>query len=712
MAETATQATPSPKAVQSKQMRAWTSAKLETLLWPIVFLSWLPFISSNMILQDTMMSGFEGSELRKLMRVFPHYDLPLIVMLSIIGAAAAFISCRKSWVFVVAALPLVPLLYYAWDLEAVSPFILSDGNGTSQPETGILAVFSFAYSLTVVASVLVFCAIGEMTDSFFWPFYVVAFFDCILAMMGSEFTVYGLLLTNYWPSIIGVALSFMAIFFARAAVIAIKHNQGIQQKFESEIRPAALKAFKLWWPMLLFFAVVTGGYYYLETSFFSPKIVSYLNDFERIEAVDGDVPVELPAAEVPAEQLPGTIDGALKALVERLAKRTTEKTEQAIFETSKNINGGSKEARDNATSSIRGAMPERFPGTQPVGCPWYDVVCHLGNGIKSMTNRAYVRARDRQLDRMQAELDSLYMDQEIRNEEYAGKFEKIARARIEQIKETSQQAIEQSAKTLLWLGWAMTAYGILVLFKSFLVVFARVLYFRHTVTQDDDPGKEVFGKVSTSTDTFRIPNNCPTRYYVKSSAIGVNVVERKRMPLPFKLPFVRLRTGAYVLSYIDTSAEFQDACDIRVDAPAELAVWELAHDEIVALRFADFIAMSEGTRLRSAISLRLSSLIFGRIIYHYACGPGVLILRTRSRAIVGNDPVAASSLNASGLVAWNIKNEYNVISNLSIVDTFFSGCSLRKTEGDLIVYDSSRTRLRGSLLSGAWRFGRTFLLPI
>ncbi|NJO37368.1 MAG: hypothetical protein HC871_06765 [Rhizobiales bacterium] len=368
MADTATQATPPPKAAQWKQMRAWTSAKLETLLWPVVFLSWLPFISSNMILQDTMMSGFEGSELRKLMRVFPHYDLALIVMLSIIGAAAAFISCRKSWVFVVAALPLVPLLYYAWDLEAVSPFILSDGSGTSQPETGILAVFSFAYSLTVVASVLVFCAIGEMTDSFFWPFYVVAFFDCILAMMGSEFTVYGLLLTNYWPSIIGVALSFMAIFFARAAVIAIKHNQGIQQKFESEIRPAALKAFTLWWPMLLFFAVVTGGYYYLETSFFSPKVVSYLNDYEQIEAVDGDVPAELPAAEVPAEQLPKTIDGALKALVERLAKRTTEKAEETISETSGKTSEESMKLRDNASANLRGVMPERFPGTQPTDC--------------------------------------------------------------------------------------------------------------------------------------------------------------------------------------------------------------------------------------------------------------------------------------------------------------------------------------------------------
>ena len=55
----------------------------------------------------------------------------------------------------VAALPLAPLLYYAWDLEAVSPFILSDGaNPASQPETGIRAVFSFDYSLTVVASVL------------------------------------------------------------------------------------------------------------------------------------------------------------------------------------------------------------------------------------------------------------------------------------------------------------------------------------------------------------------------------------------------------------------------------------------------------------------------------------------------------------------------------------------------------------------------------
>ncbi len=69
-------------------------------------------------------------------------------------------------------------------------------------------------------------------------------------------------------------------------------------------------------------------------------------------------------------------------------------------------------------------------------------------------------------------------------------------------------------------------------------------------------------------------------------------------------------------------------------------------------------------------------------------------------------------MRASSLVAWRRNTEFNVISSLTVGDTFFSGYSVRKADprDHVVLYDTSQSRRAGAS-GGILRMTRAFLLP-
>jgi hypothetical protein len=414
------------------------------------------------------------------------------------------------------------------------------------------------------------------------------------------------------------------------------------------------------------------------------------------------------APAISTDPMPATVRDALLALVERMRVKLISEMTTKVAVAKETVAGAADDARANARNTVDAALPPRFPGTEQQRCGFFDVVCLLKNGVKSMANSAYQNSKKRQLASMQAEIDELHHKQELQGDQLAAATNAVIDYRTNMVADASKTAIIQMSRALTFIGWVFALYSVLVLLKSFAVVFARVFYFQNTVRHAAS-ATDRFGKVKSDAQEFIVPNNSATKYYASIAVIGPNVIERKRIPHWSKMIIRRILSGNYILSYIDTQLKGQGACELRVSPPGELVVWTLVKGEEVIFHMRDFAAMSADLRLSSQVSLRLSSLIFGRVIYHVATGPGVLILKTHSTAIVGATSQAQSAHRASGVIAWNVNNEFNVISSLNIVDTFFSGSSLKMSPGDLIVCD---TAVKGSTtLGGIWRTGRHFLLP-
>ena len=84
---------------------------LKGIFWPIVFLSWLPFISSNMILLESLRSGFTHEAVINLMQVFPNFDPRVAAGLFFVGLVSAVVGQRPA--HLLALLPYGALLYAA-----------------------------------------------------------------------------------------------------------------------------------------------------------------------------------------------------------------------------------------------------------------------------------------------------------------------------------------------------------------------------------------------------------------------------------------------------------------------------------------------------------------------------------------------------------------------------------------------------------------------
>lgn len=688
------------------------------LFWPIVFLSWLPFVSSNMIYLDAFrfVAGPQAGEtesqtleaantLINLMSVYPHFSVPVAAVLLLIGLNGVVMSRRLQ--DIVALLPLMALFAFALDRVISGAGHPNDALGL--PSAALFQIYSASYSGFVILSVGYFCWVGMLTDGYFLPLCTLAFIDCALNHLGSDFTFFGILLRNYVPSTTGLTLSVLALFLCRSLILIAEQNRGFRSKFRGVIRPAVARAFRLWWPMLILFALATGFYEWVYRDHIKPAVVNIL--------LRPETPIEcsLWRSLRGVQDENCSIETVLNQIISQSSRRLDINARRNIDKLNADIKKGLHDTRKSARQSLDEALPARFPGTSPSRCKVLDLPCHLSNGIKSMMNTAYKRAKKQQLDAFDTRMNALFEPHERKGDAYADALSAEATRTLSILETNSKIALRQVVMTLTILGYALSLYALLVLFKSFLVVFARVLYADNSFKPLTEKAVKSTGYGTTRKlgDSFAIANNSKRKFYAKDSAIGINVVERKRLPQWHRVPFARLLTGSYVLCFIDTSEDYQQACNLKVDAPSELVLWDLADGEEVVINFRDFIAMSSETKIASKISLRLSSLIFGKVIYHYAIGPGAIIMQTRSAPISGRETKTDGALNAAGLVAWNKNNEYNVVSSLTIIDTFFSGCSIRKSrKTDSVIYDTSQIRMNRGLFRGIWRTARTFLLPI
>ena len=100
-------------------------------------------------------------------------------------------------------------------------------------------------------------------------------------------------------------------------------------------------------------------------------------------------------------------------------------------------------------------------------------------------------------------------------------------------------------------------------------------------------------------------------------------------------------------------------------------------------RYKDFYGASENVRLSSEISLRLSTLLLGRIVFRIAhCGPGEgrLLLKANVEEV---DQRQLRAVPPERMIAWNRHAEFTIHSSRTLWKTLLNGYTLvRRERGD------------------------------
>ena len=360
---------------------------------------------------------------------------------------------------------------------------------------------------------------------------------------------------------------------------------------------------------------------------------------------------------------------------------------------------------------------------------WYDLGGHLDNKIRSKIRSAYrsIRQKNRKSvlshasDLAATSLEQLEDGSNATGSGF-GEGVKIAEeatddlaaqiaSSFEEARDQTRSAISNSFFLAFLLRLLFTIAFVFICLRSFLYVFARVAFAK---------GSEAFVTLKTKTTPIKtrgtvksfgpeyvIDQDSEVEFYVSRKFQPKGTAPMYSIPQPGATFLSRVRHGSWSMNRIPAT---EKASDVRLTTTkgAEFIEWTIREGEVVVFDYKNFVGFSREIKLASIISWRLSSLMFGRIIFPSASGPGKLLLRTSGRPVLGDSEHANTSVPVSQLVAWMQDASFTVVSELNYVDVYLSGAYLKKQPDDMVVLDADEVGKAGS---GIVQFVKHFLLP-
>jgi hypothetical protein len=266
---------------------------------------------------------------------------------------------------------------------------------------------------------------------------------------------------------------------------------------------------------------------------------------------------------------------------------------------------------------------------------------------------------------------------------------------------------------------------IFVCVKSYLYVFSRVIFnkdkgasvslgsTKHDISDDDKEHhstaepihKKVSNIVSTGID-YTIEANHSETYYITRRYQCRGKAPRLSIPQMLSTPLARIFSKAYTMNKVVVS---KGDADISCTATkgVEFFEWDLGNGETVVFNYRNFVGMSEGLKLSTLISPRISSLLLGKMLYSQATGPGKLIVMASGRAQICGSNEKVGSMPPERIIAMELDSVLHVESELDFLNVYLSSAYVSPVTGNMIVDVDNQLGAKNGLV----RFLRNFILP-
>ncbi len=338
--------------------------------------------------------------------------------------------------------------------------------------------------------------------------------------------------------------------------------------------------------------------------------------------------------------------------------------------------------------------------------------CQAKNSAKRNVNESYIVQRNEMRGVLVAEVQKSAKGIQDGVEGSTDSVNGLMRSEIDAIIEKLKFTIQSTFDTILFINLLFDiAFGFLIL-KSFLYVFSRVAFSsddENYVTLLESDGNTSKGKLHESGNQYTIdPASTKENYFISRSFEPSGRAPKFSLPQWKAAILARVFTRNYAMNKVVMRSR-SEAVHFKAMGSHEFVEWDIKEGEEVVFHFKNFVGMSEGIKISAVVSLRLTSLLFGRLIFTTAKGPGKLILITKGEPITAGHANANASIATSRILAWQKNTRFNVESELNLIDVFMSGIYLKKKEDDLILIDAD---VKGPSKNGIVRFIKNFLLPV
>ena len=413
-----------------------------------------------------------------------------------------------------------------------------------------------------------------------------------------------------------------------------------------------------------------------------------------------------------AAQAGQTLEAAVREASQREQRKLAEASKAGLADAAAKARDGTTQMVDKVMPNVRASFPPYL--MQLRGCRWYDVMCHVMNGIKSVVNSIYRKARDAALNSLEAELRKA---DAFGKEQLADKQRMATTAIADfQARSTSwaDTAISKAFETARWIGMVLSIYGFMVAIKTVMVILSRIVY-------RDAPGNALFAslKPGAAHSVSSPPEVDGQEVELKDRSQDIyvalryeirNAVANISVPQPTTGFFSRVVSGRYAFGHLRGATLPAGGASIVVNAPSELVSWTLAAGEEIILRYDDLVGFSSNVRLATDVNLSLEATLFGRFVFHKAVGPGIVIMQTEGEAVAGKERDTRESRRSTSLKAWELQAGFQIQSNLDWRGVYLAPFNIRKRNGSLLIYDAGPKNSRWSSV-GLVKAVRTFLLP-
>lgn len=359
----------------------------------------------------------------------------------------------------------------------------------------------------------------------------------------------------------------------------------------------------------------------------------------------------------------------------------------------------------------------QIPGLAPseADCAWYDVPCwilhEIIESIKAGIRNSYDRTRFRQGMR-------LYMETKAKAAEVGSNADRViddtktrATTFLNDTEAACKSSVDAVFRTIDVLKLLSNIALVMIMIRSYLYVFARVTFTkqsRASVSLRRRGGEPRHGSVRKWGNQFGIEASSREDFYVSRRFEPNGRAPNFAIPQMFAGIARRIRFGSYTMNRIRFGRD-RGAVYFTAVQGAEFISWHLEEGETVVFDYKNFVAMSEGIRLSSEVSFRVSSAVFGRIVFPTATGPGTLVLLSRGNPTIGTEKRSSASVPPARILAWHEHTRFTVESELNIVDMYLSAVYLERVGNAPVIIDADTMN---SPAAGLARFIRYFILPM
>lgn len=397
------------------------------------------------------------------------------------------------------------------------------------------------------------------------------------------------------------------------------------------------------------------------------------------------------------------------------------------------INRALADANGSGKAAAKNLMDEAYDGPKPIfkkklwqydkslkptdkGCSWFwpDFKCMAIKSIKIAINEAWEEARARQKARLKRELVIM-----------SSSGEKDLKKNLQAVKSRfSRDLKELSFSIKKTIGTAFLAFRvidliaklllIITLIKSFAYIFARFAFSQkrqaYLPMAKNTASNEIFENrltLSNKGSNYNFPAHQTTGFYVSRKFDVSGVPASLACPKPWQAAGRRLTNNLMWMNWLRPAAD--ESPSIQTSQGAEFVEWQVEAGEQIYLNPENLVAYSKGMKLRTEISMRMTSLVFGRLSFLTITGPGTLVLKTFGKAALFPAETQAKSFSAPRFVAWSAASQVAVSSQTGLWNIYFSGIQVALEPNSRCVVDVAPD---GAASGGALGFIPACLLPI